>query len=227
MKKFVCILLVLLLSCAIAAAETVYVTISDGQRKIVLARQAVEATDVDNDGAITICDALFAAHEAAFEGGAEAGFATGDQGYGLSLTKLWGEENGGSYGYYVNDASAYSLADPVRDGDSVRAFAYTDLEAWSDLYCYFTDGETLECAVNAPVSVSLAGQSFDSDWNVVVSPIEGAAITVNGEDAQVRTDASGAAELSFDAPGEYVVSARSESATLVPPVCVVTVAEAK
>ena len=35
----------------------------------------VELTDVDEDGALTIADALYLAHEAAFEGGAEAGFA--------------------------------------------------------------------------------------------------------------------------------------------------------
>ena len=226
MKKMLCTLLALLLVCGGAMAETVFVTISDGQGNVAMAHAPIETSDADGDGAVTVYDALYAAHEAAYAGGAEAGFAAGDLGYGLSLTKLWGEENGGSYGYYVNNASAYGLTDPVSDGDALRAFVYTDLEAWSDLYCYFDD-ETAACAVVEGVALSLSVQSYDADWNPVVAPMAGATVTVDGADTQLVTDAEGNAQLSFDAPGEYLVSARSDDAVLVPPVCVVTVSEAK
>lgn len=227
MKKLLCTLLVLLLICVSATAETVFVTISDGQGEIVMAHAPIDASDADGDGAITIYDALYAAHEARYEGGTQAGFAAGDLGYGLSLTKLWGEENGGSYGYYVNNVSAYSLTDPIAEGDCVRAFAYTDLEAWSDLYCYFSDADALECAAGEAFALTLNVQSYDADWNAVVSPKAGAAITVNGEDTQLVTDDEGNVQLCFDAPGEYLVSARADDAVLVPPVCVVTVVEAQ
>ncbi|MBO7666544.1 MAG: hypothetical protein J6S70_03845, partial [Clostridia bacterium] len=92
--------------------------------------------DADADGVLTISDALYAAHEAAYEGGAAAGFAAATTEYGLSLTKLWGVENGGSYGYFVNDNSAMSLADPLSDGDEVVAFIYTAAD-WSDAYSFF------------------------------------------------------------------------------------------
>ena len=211
MKKMLCTLLALLLVCGGAMAETVFVTISDGQGNVAMAHAPIETSDADGDGAVTVYDALYAA---------------GDLGYGLSLTKLWGEENGGSYGYYVNNASAYSLTDPVSDGDALRAFVYTDLEAWSDLYCYFDD-ETAACAVGEGVALSLSVQSYDADWNPVVAPMAGATVTVDGADTQLVTDAEGNVQLSFDAPGEYLVSARSDDAVLVPPVCVVTVSEAK
>ena len=227
MKKLLCTLLALLLICGSSLAETVFVTISDGQGNTVMAHESVDASDVDGDGAVTIYDALYAAHEAAFAGGADAGFAAGDLGYGLSLTKLWGEENGGSYGYYVNNVSAYSLTDPLSEGDCLRAFAYTDLEAWSDLYSYFSGGEAMECAVGEDVVLTLNVQSYDADWNVIVSPFAGAVIRVNGEDTPVVTDDDGTAQLSFDALGEYLVSARSDDSILVPPVCVVTVSQAK
>ena len=42
---------------------------------------------------------------------------------------------------------------------------------------------------------------------------------------EVKTDAVGKAALTFDAAGTYVVSAVSESMTLVAPVCIVTVNE--
>ena len=211
MKKyaiaFLCALLALAL-CGAAVAETVYVTIADGQGQLVMVNAAIDVTDVDADGALTINDALYAAHEAAYEGGAEAGYAAADAGYGLSISKLWGEENGGSYGYYLNDASAYSLLDPVADGDYLNAFVYTDLEAWSDLYCTFGYREVVADA-GANIKLTLNMMTFDENWNPVSLPVEGAILTIDGEDS--------------DAAGDHLISARSDSAILVPPVCIVTV----
>lgn len=228
MKKYsisiLCALLALAL-CGAAIAETVYVTISNGQGQLVMCNAAVELTDVDADGAFTINDALYAAHEAAFEGGAEAGYATADTGYGPSISMLWGEENGGSYGYYLNDASAYSLADPVSDGDYLNAFVYTDLEAWSDQYCAF-DCRSAQVAAGAGVDLTLSMIVFDESWNALRVPIEGATITVDGEDTAFITDAEGKVHLTLDVAGEHLISARSDAANLVPPVCIVTVTEA-
>ena len=225
MKKyaiaFLCALLALALSGA-AIAETVYVTIADGQGQLVMVNAAIDVTDVDADGALTINDALYAAHEAAYEGGAEAGYAAADAGYGLSISKLWGEENGGSYGYYLNDVSAYSLLDPVADGDYLNAFVYTDLEAWSDVYCAF-DCRTVEMEAGAEVGLTLNMMTFDENWNPVSLPVEGATLTIDGEDGEVVTDAEGRAQFTIEAAGEYLISARSDSAILVPPVCIVTV----
>ena len=225
MKKyaiaFLCALLALAL-CGAAVAETVYVTIADGQGQLVMVNAAIDVTDVDADGALTINDALYAAHEAAYEGGAEAGYAAADAGYGLSISKLWGEENGGSYGYYLNDASAYSLLDPVADGDYLNAFVYTDLEAWSDLYCTFGYREVVADA-GANIKLTLNMMTFDENWNPVSLPVEGAILTIDGEDSEVVTDAEGKAQFTIEAAGEYLISARSDSAILVPPVCIVTV----
>ena len=225
MKKyaiaFLCALLALALYGA-AVAETVYVTIADGQGQLVMVNAAIDVTDVDADGALTINDALYAAHEAAYEGGAEAGYAAADAGYGLSISKLWGEENGGSYGYYLNDASAYSLLDPVADGDYLNAFVYTDLEAWSDLYCTFGYREVVADA-GANIILTLNMMTFDENWNPVSLPVEGAILTIDGEDSEVVTDAEGKAQFTIEAAGEYLISARSDSAILVPPVCIVTV----
>ena len=103
MKKFFLLALALVLALNLAAvcladeaAPTVYVTIANGD--LMLIRQPVTLTDTDADGLLTINDALFLAHEEAFEGGAEAGYLAGESQWGLSLFKLWGVENGGSYG---------------------------------------------------------------------------------------------------------------------------------
>ena len=222
MKKFAVLFLILALLSGAALAETVGVTITNGQGEICLAWANVEVTDVDGDGTLTLYDALSSAHETYFEGGAEAGFAAEDQGYGPSLTKLWGEENGGSYGYCVNNVPAVSLADPISSGDRIHAYSYQDLEAWSDQFSYFqfTDGDER--------SLTLSVLSYDADWNPVESQLAGAAIIVDGEDSGLVTDENGAIEVSalnLTEPGEHIISAAYADATLIPPVFTITVSE--
>lgn len=227
MKKILATLLALAMLVSLTAfaeeAPAVYVSISDDAGALVLAYAPVALTDVDGDGALTICDALMAAHAAYHPDGADA-FLAEDTEWGLSMYKLWGVENGGSYGYYLNDASAWSLVDPIQAGDHVKAYVYTDLVAWSDTYAYFT-APVAAAAVNAEVALSLSANGYDEAWNPVTLPVAGAVITVNGEKTEVVTDENGAAVLTFAEAGVYTISAVSETMTLVPPVCIVTVTE--
>ena len=110
------------------------VVISDGTQLYVF---AVELSDVDGDGAVTINDALIKAHDDNYEGGSAAGYGSSVTQYGLGMTKLWGIENGGSYGYFVNDNAAFALTDPVEDDDFIYAFVYTDTTYFSDAYSFF------------------------------------------------------------------------------------------
>ena len=225
MKKTVRVMLaalMILAVCGCALAETVYVSISTGDGKLPLAYVPVEANDLDGDGILTIDEVLCCAHEAAYEGGAAAGYISEETEYGKSMYRLWGEENSGSYGYYVNNISGISLLDPVKDGDHVKAYAYQDLDMWSDTYSNFAS-PTVEYAVGESAAFVLSAQTFDANWNPVTIPVEGAVITINGEDSAVVTGADGSAAIVFDEAGEYVISARSDSMTLVPPVCIVTV----
>ena len=225
MKKFLALLLVLFLALPAFAeaplSAEVYVSISDDAGVLVLAYVPVVVTDADGDGALTLCDALIAAHAAYYPEGA-AGFVVAPSQYGLSLMKLWGVENGGSYGYYLNDASAWSLADPIANGDHVKAFAYTDLMGWSDTYSFF-EAPMVEAVAGADVPLTLSAAGYDEMWNPVTLAVSGAVITVNGENTEIVTDETGAAVLTFVEPGVYVVSAAHEAMTLVPPVCIVTV----
>lgn len=227
MKKFLSLLLTMLmlvsLTASAEAAPTVYVSISDDAGALVLAYAPVALTDADGDGALTICDALMLAHEVYCPEGAE-GFLAEDTEWGKSLYVLWGVDNGGSYGYCLNDASAWSLVDPVKDGDHVKAYVYTDVMAFSDTYAYF-NAPVATAAVNAEVALTLSAAGYDEAWNPVTLAVVGATITVNGEKTEVVTDETGAAVLTFAAAGTYTVSAVSETMTLVPPVCIVTVTE--
>ncbi len=199
------------------SSASVYVTIADGNRDRAMAYEAVEVTDIDGDGALTINDALYCAHEEIYDGGAAAGYGFAFTDYGISMTKLWGAENGGSYGYMNNDVSAWGLTDPVTAGDHVSAYVYTDLTAWSDTFCYF-DKKT---ASGESITLTLTASGWDENYAPITVPVEGAVITVNGEKTDVKTDADGNAVVWIHGSGTYVISAESETQTLVPPVCIV------
>lgn len=230
MKKVVSMMMaVLMLVCVLCTVgcsteekepeNPIYVTIANGE--LVLTRKAVSLSDADGDGKTTVNDALILAHDAAYEGGAKAGFSSAETEYGLSLTCLWGNTSG-SYGYCVNDASAMSLYDAVKVDDHVYAYVYTDLVAWSDVYSYF-DVSAAETTKGEQLTLTLSYAGYDANWNPVTSPVADAVITIDGEATEYKTDAEGKVTLTFDGKGKFTVSATSQTLTLVPPVCLVTV----
>ncbi len=197
--------------------DDVYVTISKGN--IVLAYEDVDLRDADGDGALTVADALYLAHEEEYNGGAAAGYASEMTDYGLSLAKLWGDESG-SFGYTVNNISCMSLADQIKAGDHIVAYVYTDTVAWSDTYCYFDKAE-LDIKENTQFTLTLTMNTYDAEWNTVQAPVEGARITVNGNTTDYVTDANGKVTLSVS--DDAIISAVSDTLTLVPPICSVDV----
>lgn len=230
MKKTLAVLLAVLVllsvSVLFASAEDssveVYVTISDNEGKLPVAVEKITVTDIDDDGALTINDALYIAHEQFYEGGAAAGYETEMTKYGLSLVRLWGTANGYNYGYYVNNGSAWSLTDPVVTGDYVAAYCITDLEKFSDRYTYFD--KWLEESNGGELGLTLSKSDYDEEWNPVVLPVEGAVITINGEPTDVVTNAEGKADITLPELGKYVISAIApEGQVNVPPVCVAVI----
>lgn len=193
----------------------VYVTIADGNGNLVITQETIVAKDNNNDGKITIDEALYETHEVAFDGGAEAGYLAYDSEYGRSLGMLWGDDCG-VYGYYVNNTSAMSLDDEVKEGDYINAFCYSDLETWSDTYCFF-DKNTAE---GNEITLTLSAASWDENYNPITVPVENATITLNGEKTAFVTDAEGKVTITADGTGKYVISAVTDTQTLVPPVCI-------
>jgi len=216
--------MVFMLSVSIFAGVNVYVTVSDGSGDVDLAAKAVEVKDIDGDGSLTLDDAIYCAHEQYYEGGAEAGYKSYLGQYGLALEKLWGVNNGGSYGYYLNNASAMSLGDPVKDGDYISAFAYSDLTAWSDSYSWF-DAHHTEVKAGEKLTLKLSSAGYDEAFNPIVLPVSGAVITVDGGKTEYVTDENGSVTIELSA-GDHLISAVSDTVTLVPPVCIVNTADA-
>ncbi len=232
MKKItyilICLIIVFSTCVTVASAEElkaeVYVNISD-KGALAVTYEKVTVTDIDDDGALTINDTLVAAHDAFYKGGAESGYASAESEFGVSIVKLWGDTSG-SYGYYINNASAWSLADPVKSGDLVSAFVYTDTLGWSDSYSFF-DVNKVDAKENESITLTLSVAGFDESWNSITLPLKDAAITINGEKNDYITDKDGKVSISLESGGRYVVSAVTEETIIVPPVCIFSVSEAE
>ena len=201
--------------------ESVYVSISDEKGELVLAYASVVMNDEDGDGTLTVNDALIGAHKEYYKDGA-AGFASEETAYGCSITKLWGFAEGSAYGYYVNDSSAMSCYDPIQAGDHIKAFVYIDTESFSDLYCFF-DQTTVSAEINDTITLTLYANSYDANWNVIKNPVSGAEILIDGKASGIMTDENGKAAISVKTWRNFKVSAKSDSQTIVAPVCLVTV----
>ena len=232
MKKLLSILLALTLCVTVlgisAAADAqtgtvkVFVTIADQNGKLALSQEEITVSDVDEDYALTINDALYCAHEAKYTGGAAEGYATLLTEYGLSLSKLWGIANGGSYGYLVNNKFAWGLEDAVKEGDYVNAFIYTDTDSWSDTYSYF-DVNTVAADAGKDISVTLYKAGYDALYNQIELPAAGAQVLVNGKKIDAKTDENGKVSFTINKEGTYIVSAVSDSDRLVPAALKVTI----
>ena len=181
--------------------------------------EEVEATDVDGDGVISVSDAIACTHDAKFDGGAAAGYLAQETEFGISISKLWGVENGGSYGFYLNNAFIDTLLAPVVDGDIVSAYSYSDLVGWSDMYSYF---DKVQAETDGEITLTLTYIGFDENWSPVPTPAANVGILVDGEPVNSITDENGTVTLTLE-KGEHVISAYTDTMTLVPPVCVVTV----
>ena len=216
-----CLLLSLLAIGASAQKNHTIVTVTIAVKGELVATQvSVPVEDIDGDGTFTINDALYCAHEQVYEGGANAGYSSYTSEYGLSMSKLWGDESG-AYGYYLNNASCTSLADPVKNGDCVTAFVYASAD-WSDVYTYFDVSEkTVE--LGEEVTLTLMAAGYDENWNPITYPVAGATIIVDGARTGIVTDANGQATFKQNVIGTAVISATSTEQTLVPPACKLTV----
>ncbi len=199
------------------ASATVYVSIAN-KGQLVAAQTEVTVTDIDGDNALTVNDALYAAHEAVYSGGAKNGYSYyTHKDYGLSLGKLWGDTSG-NFGYYINNSSCWSLADGVKNGDYLNAFVYSDSKNYSDKYCFF-NSYTVNADSGSDIGLTLSSAGYDANWNPVTLPVANAEITVDGVKTGVKTDANGKATIQISGAGKHIISAVSASETLVPPVC--------
>lgn len=206
----------------------VYVTISNAG-ELVMAQRAVTVKDYNENGGYDVDDALYAAHRAAYPGGASSGYASAEGPYGLSLTKLWGDTSG-CFGYWRSNNSCWSLAVPVAENDYLTAFVYEDSIYLSDSYSKF-DRYAYSVQTGEAVSLTLENAGYDEYWHTVFTPLAGAEITacqsdltpVPSEDYTVTDTGSGTYSAVFRQAGTYYLAAYCGDPLTVPAVCQITV----
>ena len=218
MKKIVSsiIVIVMLLSlvgmfASCQSGPSAHVTVYDG-KNVVVADEKVAIAEGKTDDLNSVFKAISEKHGKKYE------TATGD--YGAYITCFWDVENGGAYGYYVNDQMSMGLTDKVKDGDHVYVFVYSDATYYSDAYSFFSEYElTVKKGENVTLTLSYIG--FDENWNPVAMPLAGATITLDGVMVGSTTGEDG--KITFKATKSGVISATSDRVTIIPPVCILTV----
>lgn len=210
---------------ATADPVDIYVTIAN-KGSVVMAQKKITVTDVNNNGFFDVDDALYAAHEAGYEGGAAAGYASYESWWGLSISMLWGDTSY-CYGYWLNNASCWSLEDTVSEGSHLVAFVYTDGDTWSDSYSRFEKFD-YTATVDTALTVKLEKADYDENRNTIFTAHPGAAITVYDADmkavaASVTDNGDGTYTVVIADPGTYYVVATDSDPITVPAVCAVTV----
>ena len=202
-----------------AAPEDVTLTVSNqgdlakAKDNSAMVEKPVTVTDINKDGKLTYDEALVAAHDAYFEGGAEAGYATrpNEPPYeGAQVTKLWGVETTATMFYIGKDGISTSVdIDTVKSGDKLYASVLSDQASYSDYYTWF-DKTTAEMEVSHPLKITLEGKTWGEaepmggitlgTWeNGAFVPIEGAV-----------TDKNGRASVTINETGTYLLTAKGE-----------------
>lgn len=198
-----------------------YVTISD-KGNVVMVQEELTVTDTNDNGRFDVDDALVAAHEAGYTGGAASGYASSDGSFGLSIDKLWGDESG-LFGYWLNDAMCSSLEDEVKNGDYLAAFVYMKSD-YSDKYAKF---DSREYTSEGELTVTLTQAGFDmTTYSVVFTELSTADITVRKLDSKtraavdytVKNNGDGTYTIIFTESGEYVIIASESDLPIVPAV---------
>ncbi len=219
----------------------VYVTIAiKGQLAVgededgtLMANVPVSVTDKDGDKELTFNDAMLIVHDRYCKGG----YAAGDSPYGFSVTKLWGDDSG-AFGYYINGASPLTAKEKVSTDDVIIAYVYSDTAGWTDKYSAF-DNNFKDVKQGEEFSLHLGYSSWDGSGNASGAFIgictkdgflylrkptaSGEGLTTTASADAVTTDSSGNATVAFPQAGRYVLSAKSDSMILVPPVCIANV----
>ena len=223
-----------------ADSAVIYVTIASGGNVVAdknggyMAQTPVVVEDYNEDGRLTVDEALFAAHENYCPEGSE-GYSSYSGIYGLSIAILWGEgteQTSLEVGYWLNNASCWSLEDTVAEGDYLTAFVYSDKIYWSDAYSYFTQNEvTVKPGEYVDLELKyLSGYDAENGYAPIYSACSEANIKFlssnNSIQGNLKTNSDGKVQIAFSASansGDHFVIAYKEDATIVPAVCKITV----
>ena len=183
-----------------AAEETAKIHI-----KITLSETVVDSDitvkDTNNDGKLTVEDALYTAHEQFYPGGAAAGY---------SDELIWGKPCSGGYSLinpdeYPLEDRPYNERTEIRDGDTLD---------WG-MHCYNTDSYSF---ILDAEEAYRDGEPIAQGTKIIfygvhntmtdngTEPVEGIELLIDGQKSGIKTDANGTAAFTLDKLGTYTIS---------------------
>ena len=187
-----------------ANGETVSVHVTIRTESVVLDHAEVTAGDENEDGQLTLEDVLIAAHDAYYDGGAEAGYVRScDRAPELSV--IWGVR--GNYISFMQDRDGMEKTGAPENGDSINVLArYADPERYS-----FRHSTKNKVAAGESVRLKLMRKEPDSSRE---EPVCNAAILIDGRQTGFRTNEQGWADVVFRDAGQHSVSAKLNGTAL-------------
>ena len=187
----------------------VLATAKDG--KTAMLDQPFTAKDIDENGEITVDEALIAAHK---KYNAASGYQVTDYGTYSAVTRVWGVDTYNTL-FAVNHVglTAGVTTDTVKDGDHLSVSINKDNTYYADWYTYFTENKK-EVAVGETFDLTLIGHLGMAylPEDLEDTPISGVKIGTWNKGAftpikKAVTDEDGKVTLTFDKAGTYVVTA--------------------
>lgn len=173
-----------------------------------MAYRDLTVTDIDKDGVISFDEALVAAHNEYY---GTNGYSLENGAYGLYVAKLWGVETSNTL--FINNNQAITSgvdSTKVEDGDYLYASINKDNTNYADWYTYFNKKDNT-VFVNEDFTLNLKGyQGMSGGTATNLNGIEIGTLKdgVFNAISNTVTDENGNVTLSFDAEGEYIVTAR-------------------
>ncbi len=178
--------------------------------------EPLTVTDADDDGVITVYDAIWCLHEAYYPGGAAKGFATERMQEGPAISLFWGEDNGGFYSWTVDGRMGKNLLEPLAEGSELYAFSYSDLplclDGFGSIHGNTVTKENGERGYEGVLTCTdVTGEEF---------PVAGAMILIDGiARGGIVTDDQGKFFVPLKESGSYLLTAVSADIPMIPPVC--------
>lgn len=207
----------------------VYVTIAN-KGEVTVAQEKITVVDRNADGIYSVDEAMYAAHEAYYPGGASAGYASSLGDYGMQFDKLWGDTSY-NFGYNNNHAMCMSAGDALQAGDYLVAFVYQVMAyPMMDVYARFEEN-SYEVKANDKVDVTLQTAGYDEQYNLVYTTKSGATVKLYDENNlpvatdkyQVSDNEDGTYSVKITEAGSYRLIATENTTPIVPAVCRLTV----
>ncbi len=203
---------------------TVWMTISDEGNIAstkdgdAIAWKRVFVSDVNQDGRITMDEALGAAHFLYYKDGSD-GYAVSDAGM---VTRFWGKDTAGLLFFIDQEPLDKLVTDTVvENGSMITAAIMKDTTNWADWFATYGGQTNYQFEVGETITFTMRGYfGMSQKDGLQFKPVEGVTIgawidedtpfkpITTADGSVLKTDEEGSADITFTEPGTYIITAQ-------------------